>query len=188
LLVGDAKPHLRVTWADEDDVIERLIVGARGEWDRAGIQLITATWKLKLDRFPWYREPIDLRPRPLLTVVSVKYRDPDDVLQTWASSDYVVDAPAGPVAPVPAGRVYPALNKEYPSTACRPDAVEIEFTAGYGAEAENVPQDIRDALLDFVGHRFQNREPVNIGNIVTPLPYNCADTLASYVGMAALIR
>jgi uncharacterized phiE125 gp8 family phage protein len=183
----DATAHLRVSGEEENALIEALIVAARGHVERVtGRQLITATWKLKMERFPCDGEPIEIPVAPLLTVVSVKYRDLADALQTWASSEYVVDAPAGSYATT--GRIYPALNKVYPTTADRPDAVEIDFTAGYGPNPEDVPQELRQALLLLVGHWFENRETVTIGSIPTELPFAAEALLSSFTRLAAMIR
>jgi len=185
MTVTDAKAHLKVEDDEEDALIEALVAAARSHAERiTGRQLITAVWTLKLDRFPCGE--IEIPVAPLLTVVSVKYRDPDDVLTVWPTTEYVVDAPAGPYATT--GRVYLAHKKEYPTTACRPDAVEIEFTAGYGADPTTIPLEIRQALLLLMGHWYENRETVNIGNITSELPFAAEALLAPFVRLAGVIR
>lgn len=185
ITVPEAKDHLRILHSDEDDQVEALIAAARGHAERfTDRQFITATWKLTLDRFPCYWEPIELPHPPLLSVGSVKYRDTADVLQTWSSSEYVVDAPAGPYATT--GRVYPKFDKVYPTTLDRPDAVEVEFTAGYGANPEAVPQQLRQAMLLLVGHWFENRETA--GPEMQELPFAAEALLNSFTRPLSLIR
>lgn len=186
LTVVEAKTHCRITVDAEDDLIEGLIQAAREHVERVtGRQIITATWRLKLDHFPHCDAPIEIPVTPLLSVVSVKYRDTADVLQTWSSSDYVVDAPAGPDAS--AGRVYPKFDKDYPAALCRPDAVEVEFTAGYGATPESVPQKIRQALLLLVEHWYTNRGVASEIELKS-VPVAAEALLDSFTRLAPLIR
>ena len=187
LTVAEAKNHLRVEHNSEDDGIEALIASARSYAERVtGRQLITATWRIKLNRFPCgYLEAIEIPIAPLLTVVSVKYRDPADVLQTLATSEYVVDAPAGPYATT--GRVYLALNKSWPAIAYRPDAVEVEFTAGYGPAAVNVPEELRQALLLLIEHWYGNRSAASEIDFKT-VPFAAESLLSSFTRVAGLIR
>lgn len=154
LSVPEAKDHCRITVDHEDGILDGLIQAAREHVERmTGRQLITATWKLVLDQFPC--GPLEIPVAPLLTVVSVKYRDVADVLQTWSSAEYIVDAPAGPHANT--GRIYPKFDKAYPPALWRPDAVEVEFTAGYGTTPESVPQKMRQAMLLLMEHWYANR-------------------------------
>jgi uncharacterized phiE125 gp8 family phage protein len=171
-----------------DAMITGFIVAARGHAQRVTErQLITATWKLKLDEFPpHWRIPITIPMPPLLTVESVEFLDPDGVERTWASSEYVADAPAGPHAIE--GRLYPGFEKDYPVTCDRADAVTIEFTAGYGAAASAVPAEIKQAMYLMIGHWYENRESVNVGNIVNELPFAAQALLEPFQRMSALVR
>lgn len=189
LTLAEAKKHLKVETAmtDDDLMITALIVAARGQAERVTQrQLITATWKAKYDRFPRdWRTPLTIPMPPLISVASVKYLDTDGVEQTWASSEYVVDAPAGPYAIE--GRLYPGWNKEYPETCDRADALTITFDAGYGA-AGAVPQPIKQAMYLMIGHWYENREAVNVGNIVNELPLGAEALLAPFQRLSALLR
>lgn len=151
----EAKLACRVDSSDEDSFIEGLIRSAR-QWAESltGRVFITQTWELKLPCFPGCE--IELPKPPLVApVTSVKYLDPAGVLQTWATSEYIVTAPTGEFAG--RARIEPAYGISYPATLPVPDAVRIVFVAGYGARAA-VPQGIRNGHLYHVAESYMNRE------------------------------
>lgn len=99
---------------------------------------------------------VELLNGPLLsvvgtTVISVKYYDEDDVLQTMSSADYWIDA----TRPIP--RIY--VKESWPTTMVRPNAVEIAYYAGYGTAASDVPQYFKDAMHLYIAHFYENRVP-----------------------------
>ena len=120
-----------------------------------GRQLITATYEMRLDRFPCGF--IAVPKPPLRSVTHIKYYAPGSaVLTTWASSNYIVDAPSGPKAQN--GRIVLAPNASYPDTEDRPGAVIVTFEAGYGASDTNVPESIKAGMLLRIGSRNESRE------------------------------
>ncbi len=165
-----AKLHLRVTSEDEDELIRGLIQQAR-DWVElyTGRALMTQTWDLKLDAFPCEDGPVWLPKPPLVSVTHVKYYDTDGTLQTWATSNYVVDAPAGPHARV--GKIDTAYLVDWPTTREMPNAVQVRFVCGYGV-AGQVPAGLKGAMNILMGTWFgPGRESVKVGNIVTPVPH-----------------
>lgn len=155
---AEAKAQLRVDHAAEDALISSQVVAARGHVERlTARQLITATWELRLDSFPADTCAIRIPKPPLQQVVSVKYVDADGVLQTLASTEYVVDAPVGPTAPW--GRLWLEYLKTWPTVRDERNAVRIQFKAGYGDAGAAVPQELRNAILLKVGALYANREP-----------------------------
>ena len=165
--------HLRLDSELERTRVENILVPAAEAWVEAltNRQLITATWTLKLDRFPAF--DIVLPKPPLQSVTSVKYVDQDGTQQTWADTNYSVDAPAGPYAL--RGRIVPGYSIIYPITRAIPDAVEIEFIAGYGDAYSDVPGLIRSALLVMVGELFERREESVVGGRVSPVVLRARD-------------
>lgn len=151
----EAKLHLRVDWPQEDDLINRLIGAARRrveEWEWRSH--ITQTWKAEADDFDCISDGDGTiwLPRPnLISVTSVKYYDNTDTQQTLtASTDYEVDASSRP------GRIALPENKSWPDVDERVNAVEIIYTAGYGA-ASDVPEETKAAILLLVEHWYRNR-------------------------------
>lgn len=178
--VADVKKQIRKDDADDDDVIENLLIPAaieRGElatWR----QFLSAVWTLKLDGFPcepWLELP---RPPLLSTTLTVTYIDGAGIAQTWDASNYIVDAPTGPRAR--RGRLAPAYGVSWPTTQARINAVTIVFTAGYGTTAAAVPARLRMAMLQDAATLFAHREDVVKGTNVTPLPRGSSHIYQSF--------
>lgn len=89
----------------------------------------------------------------MVSVASIKYRDSEDVLQTLPTAQYIVVTAFEP------GIVYLKAEYEWPCLADRPDAVEIEFVAGYGAATADTPGVIYQALLLLARHFFSGGSP-----------------------------
>lgn len=154
------KAHLKVDGSDEDALIAALaaawdshVDGKNGVLGRA---LLTQSWILTLDEFPAcdggaIRIPLP----PLQSVDSISYVDAAGDTQTLSESDYFLDSASEPA------RLMPAYGKEWPQTLARANAVEISFTAGFGDDADDVPQAIRHAGLVTIGHWYENRMAVS---------------------------
>lgn len=170
LSLAETKDHLRVDFAKEDALISRLIAGAREAFeDNTPRQLLTATWKEFFDAFPQFdSERIEIGKAPLLSVASVKYVDTSGVEQTWSAAEYTVEVFSGEKAP--RGELFPKPDEVYPSTRRIPNAVTIEFDAGYGALQSDVPSGIKDVLLAWIGHHYNNRELVIVGQTAARMP------------------
>ena len=159
----DFKVHARVDYDDQDAVIENQIKAARLFCEEyLQRSFITTTWALTMDAFPCHA--IELQRANLIAVSSVTYVDTNGNTQTWDAANYRVDAYSEPP------RIEPAYALTWPTTRDVSNAASITFTAGYGATAASVPQSIKQAILLLAAHWFENREPVNIGNIVSPIP------------------
>jgi len=165
--VVELKQHIRQDISDEDDYLGSLISASR-QWIEMylGRQLITATWTLTLDAFP--ADGVMELPRPpLLTVASVKYYDVARVQQTFAASGYHTHVFAGPEAGP--GRIELAPGTAWPTVYSGEGAVQIAFTAGYGATGSTVPPQIRQAILLHAAEMYERREQVIVGAISTPV-------------------
>lgn len=168
----EAKTHLRVDIADDDALISALIMAARQYVERiTGRALITQTWQYILDRFP----AVFVLPKPpLRQVVSITYKTADEFSHPIPATDYVVDAASEPA------RIAPAPGLSWPSETLYPlGAVTVEFEAGYG-DAANVPMPIKQAILLLIGQWYEQREAINVGNIINELPFAVAALLSPY--------
>lgn len=153
LSVAEAKKHLNVTTFDDDAYITKLISLARFNAESVlRRSLITQTWNLYLDGFD---SRITLPRPPLQTVSSVKYYDTDGNEQTLSSAVYTVDTDAEP------GQVYLAYDQSWPDVRAMDKAVNIEYVAGYGAAATDVPAPVSHAMLLLISHMYEHRESVN---------------------------
>lgn len=166
-----AKLHLRQDETDDDDLIRALVTAAR-KWCEVRLRqcLVTASWRLSLDGFPCGAGMIELPRPPLRSVTSVKYYDAANVERTVSSTYYDVDVASRP------GRLVPAWGYTWPATYPRLNAVNVEFSAGYG-DADDVPETIRQAILLLVGHWYANREAVAVGTITKPVEFSVESLL-----------
>lgn len=185
--LAEVRSQLRVVSTHEDTHVKGLIAAAR-TWaeNYTGRQFLTATWVLTLDAFPAW---IDVPRPPLQEVVSIQYVDTAGDTQTLDEDLYRVSAPSGQMAG--RARITPALNESWPTTACVIDAVTVTFTAGYGDDAENVPQDIKLAILMRIGSAFENRSGVMLvppGGSIVSVPGGETDYLAPYKVRAVRVQ
>lgn len=146
--VPEAKAWLRVEDNSSDVIISELIEAATSLLDgRAGLLgwcLEPQTWEAVIDRFPVGAIEIDMG--PVSSVVSVTYRDANDVSQTVQASDYSLAADAFQA------RVVPGDGFAWPTTFPRPDAVVVRFVAGTGT-----PPAAKQVIRDIVAARFDSR-------------------------------
>jgi uncharacterized phiE125 gp8 family phage protein len=149
-----AQSRIDAVDAEQDTLLGNYIEAVRQQVENeTGRQLITATWVYRAWGFPGCPY-IELPKPPLLTISAVAYVDADGVTQTWAGSNYRADIYAQP------GRLYLAYGASWPSVRIQFDAVQITYTAGYGANAANVPEPLRTAILLWVAHLYEHREAV----------------------------
>jgi uncharacterized phiE125 gp8 family phage protein len=169
----EAKAHLRVTDAAEDALIDRLIVAARQAAEaHTGRAFITQTFRLVRDSFP-DALCISLPRPPLMAVDAVRLYDADGNATLWDASNYSVDVRWTP------GRLCLRAGWWWPKPGRRTGGIEIDFQAGYGAAAANVPSALRQAVLMLVAHLYENREAV-AGESAVEIPSGAAALLAPY--------
>jgi hypothetical protein len=177
VLLSDVKNYLRIDSdiTNDDALITMLISAARRYAERyTGLSFITQHWTATTDNFPgvvvpptpfaavaaWLPNPqpspeLMLLHGPVISVDSITYLDVNGTLQTMnPATDYVVD-----------------LTGIFP---------RIGFTAGMGADASSVPEEIKHWIMMRVGTLYENREEVAILNRgkVEALPF--VDSLLDY--------
>lgn len=159
LTLAEAKAHLVVQHEEDDTLITRLITSATRECEnRLNRQLITATLRVWLDRFPCGSEPLEIRRPKVQSISNIKYVASDGTLTTWSGASYATDLISEPA------RILPVYGTSWPTTRRQLNAVQVEFVAGYGLKAA-VPETIRQAALLLIGHWYANRESVVVGSV-----------------------
>lgn len=162
---------------DDDALLNGLIRGAREFVETyTGRALLTQTWDWKLDGFPCGAMVIPLA--PVASVTSITYTDMNGAGQTWSSALYETDLPTGPQ--VQRARIQPVYLQIYPVTRVVFNAVVVRFVAGYGATGASVPYGILAAMKLLIAHWYTRREPVNVGSLVTPIPFTVDSLLWPY--------
>lgn len=148
------KTHLRIEIDEtaEDTILAQGIEAARETAEKIlSRPLITQTWDYVFDAWP-SGDVIKIPYPPLVSVTHVKYEDADGAESTWSSDDYIVDTASCP------GRIGLAFGETWPSTTLQPIAgITVRFVCGYG-DAQDVPEDYRQAILLLVGHWYEHRE------------------------------
>jgi len=150
-----------------DPLLNMLIAAARQHAETVLKRyLITQTIDLYLDCF----EQQEIKLPPLQSVSAITYVDTDGVTQTLAADQYLVDAVSVPA------RITPAYGVTWPSARQQNNAVKIRFIAGYGT-ASAVPQCIKNWMLMRIKQLYDQRDMINVGNIVTEFPQAYVDGL-----------
>ena len=166
ITLTEVKEHLRIDSSNtsEDDFINTLIAAATIYYQsRSWRQLITATYKQYLEDFP--AVGMELRKPPLQSVTSIKYEDTNGVEQTLSSSVYQVDVKSE------VGRIVLADGESFPDTDEVINAVTIEYKAGYGDAASDVPALVKSVLKLIVAHLFENRDMVTKMGTPAQVPF-----------------
>ena len=137
--LAEAKLHLRIDHALDDDLINTLIAAAREFCeDYQGKAYVTQTWTLTLDAFPSGEIAI---PRPPLQSATIAYDDIDNVNQAVPPATYVVD-----ISSDQGGRIALAYGASWPLTYDEVWSVVVTFVAGYGTAASASAQ-VKAAII-----------------------------------------
>lgn len=174
----EAAEHLRVDSDDEQEYIEGLLAAAREYVEGVtGRSTLSATYRLTAPSWDSIATEnnganvIVLDRAPLVSVTHVKYiAEGGASLTTLASGNYTVMTTYEP------GGIFFASSYELPDLNTeRPDAVEIEFTAGYASIADVSPG-LRHAIKLLTAHWYENRLPVAAVNL-TEIPVSLRDII-----------
>jgi uncharacterized phiE125 gp8 family phage protein len=147
--LAEAKSFLKVDDTAEDGLIATLIAAARlhieGTTARA---LVAQSWRLVLD--VWPAQQVKLPVAPLISLTAVTAYDADGNEHEIELEQFETEA-AAPLLLLPATvEGMPVLRER--------QGIEIDYVAGYGADAADVPADLRQALLGLVAYWFENRD------------------------------
>ena len=158
---------------DFDTTLQELILSATNAVSNdLGRALVTTTYTLYLQKWPG-RE-IQLPYPPLVAVDSIKYYgDATETLDTFSSGSYTVSSGGDP------GIVWLNENKDWPDLMNRPNPIEVQFQAGYGSDAEDVPAAIQAAVTMTAAYFFEQPIPVITGVTATELPLGASRLIDS---------
>lgn len=186
--VEEAKSYGRITTNDEDDLVASLLRSAQsavedytGRAAGEGTFLYVAPrWSTGQEQaqgtlFPAFRpaapREIVLGRSPLISVETVQYLAPgSSELATLPATEYFADTYSLP------GRVVFRSGANLPDVdmeSCRPDVVQVAFTAGMSNPL------MRQAILWQFVNLYENRSPVVTGTIATELPLSVRNLLRS---------
>lgn len=141
-----ARLAVRADGTDMDAAIQIHVAGIVAHVQHfTGRSIINQTWRLTLDLFP---DAIKLFNPPISSVSWIKFYDTNNVLQTLDPADYTVDTTSE------LGYIVPAPNKAWPATYDKINAVQVQYTAGYGSADTDTPDDIKMYILAKLTEQF----------------------------------
>lgn len=188
--VAEVKKHLRIEISDDDAEVEQLIKAVVSRIDPPdgilGRAMITQSLRFSLpghpanitrQPYPATRETAML-PRlsfwafrggvlrlpypPIQSIIAVKYLDLEDNEKTIPPSAYLLRNDQDPA--------YLVLKStaEWPSDFSwyDPYPFHVDFVAGYGDNAENVPEMIRLGIMMEIGDYYLQRENISLGQTI----------------------
>lgn len=136
---------------DDDTLIAQTCLRSAAAWleSATGLVFISAAY---IAKFADWGLCLPVPRWPISAVTAVKYIDTDGATQTLASNQYQTDISTPPVLIVPArGVSWPSLRDG------TINPVTVEFTAGYGATADDVPHIARQAICLLATHLYDKR-------------------------------
>jgi uncharacterized phiE125 gp8 family phage protein len=167
----DAKAHLRVTHSDDDAYISTLITSARRRIEaRTGLRMIAQSWSQFMDCWPG-GPIVDLRLSPVNAIADVITYGDNDAASPIDPAHYFLDAASNPP------RLIFRQGRVPPNPGRRAKGIEIRLTAGFGATASSVPQDLRHAILLLVADLYAHRGDTDS---MRPLPAAVLNVIADY--------
>jgi uncharacterized phiE125 gp8 family phage protein len=161
LALVEVKAHLRLDDAAEDGLLAGLVKVARQHLEReTGLCLMTQGWRLYRDDWP-VSGVIPIGRGPVQAVESVTVYDAEGVANTVSLVDHLLDGVARPAR----------LWLRDPQAPGRPiNGIEIDFVAGFGAAATDVPDTLKRAMLLHVAQMFAFRGEVCLDNQPAGVP------------------
>ncbi len=175
----------------EDSLLTEIITAVRMEGEgRTGRAFLQQTWSMVLSAFPggpvfnpaaigvsagsvgsttglleMRKDAIEIPRPPLQTLTFIKYVGADGTLTTLDPATYtIIRSDSGPA------RVYPNFGVTWPSARAQPDAVQLEFIAGY-ADAASLPKPLKLWMKAHILGIVENREAWTPGQPIQSLPW-----------------
>jgi len=170
----ELKRHLRITGEDDDYLLGILIFMARTYLeDLFNIAFISQTWQMTMDAWPGYREPwwdgvregsvdslfadaramdIEIPVYPLISIDSINvYDEASNSTAVSVSTVFDIDAVRRPA------RLTLKRGQTWPIATRANNAIEMNYTAGYGTAKEDVPITLQRAVLEAAAYMYNHR-------------------------------
>lgn len=161
------KSHLRIDQTEDDTVITTVWIPAVRQLVEKFTErsLITQTWRITLDAFPWgrrrpyrtgddaprrdggggasisYGTGIDLPVSPVQSIAAIGYFDFGNNAAVLDPAVYDLDTTTLPA------RVLPVYSSVWPTTYPRTAAVQVDVVCGFGDDSTTIPADLIGAML-----------------------------------------
>lgn len=147
--LDDLKAYGRIVSADEQRVIEQLLLAARQEVERySGLVLVPGTFRVSVDAWA-ARLELPLTPVREVTLIGYRYADGTD--ETVDEAAYYADLGVAPARVVFSNRY--ARPYDLRGSA----GIEIEVVAGYETRAA-IPEDVRQHVMTLALLMYEHRD------------------------------
>ena len=167
--VAELRAYARI-----DDTIDAtllgVLIGAATKWceEYTNRSFMSRTLRLHLDAISevdvplhegfregpyqiYLKNYIELPKAPVSAVSSVKYFSDSDTESTWATTNYYVDLQSEPA------RIVLRDGGSWPTDLRNANGIQVNYTAGYGSTATDVPESIRVAIKQYATHMYEHR-------------------------------
>lgn len=161
---ADLREHCRLDEEGEDDDLDGKLDAAVAAIETATGRVIRARrFKIDAPCFPLCGDCMLIPKPPLISLESIKYYDEDGAQQTLRDLTASPQVEGDVIVRITEDmtEVHLAPDASWPSTQRRINAVEVIFEAGY----EELPADLKQAILQLAAHMYENREVVIDGQI-----------------------
>lgn len=148
--LAEARAFLRLDDIAEDDLVQTLIGAARLHVEAVtGKALLAQSWRLVLDCWPQSRM-VALPVSPFISLIEITAYDLEGEPHAVPLAQFL-DAPDRLMLPRAVAGM-PLLRER--------GGIEIDYVAGFGTKPEDVPADLRGAMLVLVAYWFEHRDAV----------------------------
>ncbi len=153
LTLVETKNHLKVETATDDDLIARLIVAARQHVEnQIDKVLIEQRWLIFINDWPGSSE-VKLPVSPITEIENLRTYSAEDDASTIDPAHYYSDLAGSPQRLILRG------SRIWLKPGRIANGIEIEVTAGFGPDGNDVPGPLRTAMLLLIAHWYENRQP-----------------------------
>ncbi|MCM2291899.1 head-tail connector protein [Allorhizobium sp. BGMRC 0089] len=171
MTLAEIKAQLKIDTTDEDDFLSGLILAARTFLEaETGLCLITRSLRLYLDDWP-SGAVVGLTRFPVQAVTALTVYDEDGNESSISLDGHMLDGQARPA------RLW---LKSRPEPGRPLNGIEIDFTAGFGDAATDVPDTLRRALALHVAAMYAYRGVVRPDEQPAVLPDGYERLIAPY--------
>jgi uncharacterized phiE125 gp8 family phage protein len=171
--LAEAKAWLRLDTTDEDGLVTALITAARLTVEAASRRLLmNQTWRLVMDYWP-IGGIVKVQISPFRAILAARSYDIYGNSTTYDPTGFIVDKASEPGRIMAANNIAPVTGRPFAG-------IELDVQLGYGANASDVPQPLRQAILLLVALWFENRGD-GIGGAGEPLPKSIKTLISPFI-------
>jgi len=168
--LAQAKAFLRLDDTAEDGLVQSLIGAARLHVEAVtGKALLAQGWRLVLDCWPKSRI-VALPVAPFISLTAITAYDGAGDPHAVPLAQFL-EAPDRLMLPGAVAGM-PLLREQ--------GGIEIDYVAGFGADPDDVPADLKQAMLTLIGYWFEHRDAVIAAGAGSVVPAGFDALVAGY--------